>query len=138
MLGESTDDFTFADDAGNAVAGITYFGIDGIANPAGTTFDSSNVVRGDSSVEYFVLEASQYLVPDKFYVAARYAEAENTSDLITQFDNEVERIQVSAGYWFNDRTLLKFEYVDQEEGANSGGQIGTGFDGITSEISIKF
>lgn len=138
MVGESTDDFTFADDAGTPVAGITYFGVDGIANPAGTTFDSTNVVAGDSSVEYFVLEASQYLVPNKFYLAARYAEAENTSDLIEQFDNQVERIQVSAGYWFNDRTLLKFEFVDQEEGVNSGGQIGSGFDGFTSEISVKF
>jgi hypothetical protein len=34
--------------------------------------------------------------------------------------------------------LWKVEYVNQDEGANSGGQIGTGFDGITSEISVKF
>ena len=138
MVGESSDDFTFADDAGNAVAGITYFGVDGIANAAGTTFDSGNVIAGNSSVEYIVLEAQQYLVPDKFFLAARYAEAENTSDLIDQFDNKVERLQVAAGYWFNDKTLLKFEFVDQDEGVNSGGQIGTGFDGFTSEISVKF
>ena len=138
MAGESSDDFTFADDAGNAVAGITYFGVDGIANAAGTTFDSENVIAGNSSVEYIVLEAQQYLVPDKFFLAARYAEAENTSDLIDQFDNKVERLQVAAGYWFNDKTLLKFEFVDQDEGVNSGGQIGTGFDGFTSEISVKF
>ena len=138
MVGESSDDFTFADDAGNAVAGITYFGVDGIANAAGTTFDSENVIAGNSSVEYIVLEAQQYLVPDKFFLAARYAEAENTSDLIDQFDNKVERLQVAAGYWFNDKTLLKFEFVDQDEGVNSGGQIGTGFDGFTSEISVKF
>ena len=138
MVGESTDDFTFADTAGNAVAGITYFGVDGVADPSGTTFDSNRVVRGDSSVEYFVLEGQQYIIPKKFYVAARYAEAENTSDLIDQTDNQVERLQVSAGYWFNERTLLKFEFVDQEEGVNSGGQIGSGFDGFTSEISVKF
>jgi len=138
MIGESSDDFTFADDAGNPVAGITYFGIDGVANPGGTTFDASNVVNGNSSVEYFAIEGHQYIVPKKFYLAARYAEAENTSDLISQTDNKVERIQVGGGYWFNDRTLLKFEFVDQEEGVNSGGQIGTGFDGFTSEISIKF
>lgn len=138
MIGESTDDFTFADDAGNPVAGITYLGVDGVADAAGTTFDAANVVNGNSSVEYFVFEAQQYIVPKKFYVAGRYTEAENTSDLIDQSDNKVERIQVSAGYWFNDRTLLKFEFVDQDEGANSGGQIGTGFDGFTSEISVKF
>lgn len=138
MLGQSADDFTFADAAGNAVAGITYFGVDGIADSTGTTFDSSSVIEGSTSVDYWVLEAQRYIVPEKFYVAARYSEAENTSDLIAQTDNTVERLQVSAGYWINDRTLWKIEYVNQDEGVNSGGQIGQGFDGITSEVSVKF
>ena len=98
MVGKSSDDYTFADAAGNAVAGITYFGTNGIADENGTTFDSNSVIEGDSSVEYFVFEAQQYLIPKKLYVAARYAEAENTSDLIEQTDNTVERIQVAAGY----------------------------------------
>ena len=138
MIGRSADDFTFADDAGNPVPGITYFGVNGVADPNGTTFDSTNVIAGESSVEYWIFEAQRYLIPKKFYVAARYAEAENTSDLIAQTDNKVERLQVAAGYWFNDRTLLKVEFVEQDEGANSGGQIGAGFDGFTSEISVKF
>ncbi|MBQ4857305.1 hypothetical protein [Pseudoalteromonas sp. MMG007] len=139
MLGKSSDDFTFADAAGNAVAGITYFGnASGVADANGTTYDSNSVIEGESSVQYYVVEAQQYIIPEKLYVAARYAEAENTSDLISQNDNTVERLQVAAGYWFNDSTLLKVEYVNQEEGANSGGQIGTGFDGFTSEISVKF
>lgn len=138
MLGKASDDYTFADTQGNAVAGITYFGTEGVLDPAGTTFDSNQVVEADSSVEYWVVEAQQYIIEDTFYVAARYAEAENTSNLIEQTDNEVTRLQVSAGYWINDRTLWKVEYVDQDEGVNSGGQIGAGFDGITSEISVKF
>ncbi len=139
MLGKSSDDFTFADSAGNAVAGITYFGnSNGVADANGTTYDSNSVIEGESSVQYYVVEAQQYIIPEKLYVAARYAEAENTSDLISQDDNTVERLQVAAGYWFNDSTLLKVVYVNQEEGANSGGQIGTGFDGFTSEISVKF
>ncbi|WP_041714139.1 hypothetical protein [Paraglaciecola sp. T6c] len=138
MVGQSSDDYTFADTEGNAVAGITYFGTDGVADPAGTTFDSNRVIKGESSVEYWTVEAQHYVIPGKFYVAARYGEAENTSDLIAQTDNTVERLQVAAGYWFNDKTLLKVEYVDQDEGINSGGQIGAGFDGITSEISVKF
>ena len=138
-LGQSTDDFTFADSAGNPVAGITFFGNEaGVADPNGTTTDSVNVVEGDASVDYFIIEASQYLVPNRFYIAGRYAEAENTSDLIPQFDNTVERLQIGAGLWLNPRTLLKFEWVDQDEGVNSGGQIGTGFDGFTSEVSVKF
>ena len=139
MIGESSDDFTFADTAGNPVPGITYFGdMDGVADPDGTSFDSNRVVRGETSVEYFVLEAQYYVVPEKFYVAVRYGEAENTSDLIEQTDNKVERLQVAGGYWFNDRTLLKIEYVEQDEGVNSGGQIGAGFDGFVSEISVRF
>jgi hypothetical protein len=138
MLGKASDDYTFADSDGNAVAGITYFGTDGVLDPTGTTFDSNQVIEGDSSVQYWALEAQQYILPEKLYVAARYAESENTSDLIEQTDNDVTRLQVSAGYWINDRTLWKVEYVNQDEGANSGGQIGTGFDGITSEISVKF
>lgn len=138
MIGKSSDDYTFADTAGNPLAGFTYFGVDGVVNAKGTTFDSNHVIKGESSVEYFTLEASHYLIPKKLYVAARYAEAENTSDLIAQTDNTVERIQIAVGYWFNGKTLLKLEYVDQAEGANSGGQIGAGFDGFTSEISVKF
>lgn len=138
MIGQTSDDYTFADTAGNAVAGITYFGTNGVADSNGTTFDSEQVIKGESKVEYYTLEASHYFIPKKFYLAARYSEAENTSDLIAQTDNTVERIQIAAGYWFNDKTLLKFEYVDQDEGINSGGQIGAGFDGFTSEISVKF
>jgi hypothetical protein len=48
------------------------------------------------------------------------------------------QLKVLVGYWINDRTLWKVEYVNQDEGVNSGGQIGQGFDGFTSEISVKF
>ena len=118
--------------------GIKFFGVDGVEDPAGTGMDSTHVIAGDTSVEYYTIEAQQYLVPEKFYLAARYAEAENTSALIDQTDNVVERLQVSAGFWLNDKTLWKFEYVDQDEGLNSGGQIGRGFSGFTSELSVKF
>lgn len=138
MIGQSSDDFTFADADGNAVPGITFLGTNGVADANGTTTDAANVIRGETSVDYWVLEAQKYIVPEKFYVAARYSSAENTSELVEQTDNTVERIQLAAGYWINDRTLWKFEYVDQEEGLNSGGQIGTGFDGFVSEISVKF
>lgn len=132
MLGRSTDDFTFADEAGNPVPGITFF------DANGDSADASSVVEGETSVEYFVLEGQRYLIPRKLFVAARYTEAENTSDLISQNDNQLERIQVAAGYWINNRTLLKAEFVNQEEGVNSGGQIGSGFDGFVSELSVRF
>ena len=128
MVGESTDDFTYSDGVGNVQPG----------NISAGGSSAGFVVRGDSSLEYWVIEGQQYLIPEKFYLAARYAESENTSDLISSSDNTAERIQVAAGYWFNDRTLLKAEWVDQDEGVNSGGQTGTGFDGFVTEISVKF
>ncbi len=131
-FGRSTDDYTFADANGNAQAGISFL------NAAGEREDSNNVVEGDAEVEYFIIEGQQYIIPRRFFVAARYAETENTSDLIVQEDNNVERLQVGVGWWLNPRTLWKFEFVDQDEGVNSGGQIGAGFDGFTSEISVKF
>ncbi|WP_189407900.1 hypothetical protein [Alteromonas halophila] len=138
MLGRSTDDFTFADTQGNAVAGITYFGTEGVRDPAGTSFDSNQVIRADAAVDYWAVEAQRYIVADTLFLATRYAVAKNTSDLIADTDNEVTRLQIAAGYWINNRTLLKVEYVDQDEGVNSGGQIGQGFSGITSEISVRF
>ena len=132
MVGRSSDDYTFADENGDPVPGITFF------DAAGNSADASSVIEGETSVQYFVLEGQRYLIPEKLFVAARYTEAENTSDLIDQNDNELERIQVAAGYWINNRTLIKGEFVNQEEGVNSGGQIGEGFDGFVSEVSVRF
>ena len=141
-IGESTDDYTFADQNGTVSPGFAILDPDTgerLGDDAdGNDISAGFVVEGDSSVEYFIIEGSQYLVPNRFYIAARYAEAENTSDLISQEDNTVERLQIGAGLWLNPRTLLKVEWVDQDEGVNSGGQIGAGFDGFTSEISVKF
>ena len=111
--------------------GITNF------DAAGNRFESNEVVRADSAVDYFVLEAQQYLVPRKFYVAGRFTSATNDTDGVSGEDT-LERIQVAGGYWLNDKTLWKFEFVDQDEEANSGGQIGEGFDGVITELSVKF
>lgn len=131
MIGQATDDFAFSDAAGNIQAGNVF--LDG----AGNRQEGANVVNADSGVDYFVLEAQQYVVPKKFYLAARYANSTNKTDGV-QNEDTLERIQVAAGYWFEENALLKFEIVDQDEEANSGGQIGGGFDGFVSELSVKF
>ena len=131
MIGRAEDDFAFSNAAGDVLPGIVSF------DAAGNRFESNEVVEADSAVDFYVLEAQQYLVPGKFYVAGRFTSATNDTDGVSG-DDTLERIQVAGGYWLNDKTLWKFEYVDQDEEANSGGQIGAGFDGIITELSVKF
>ena len=131
MVGRAEDDFAFSNAAGDILPGIAN------VDATGNRFESNEVVRADSAVDYVVLEAQQYLLPGKFYVAGRYTNATNDTDGISG-DDTLERIQVATGYWFNKKTLWKFEYVDQDEEANSGGQIGGGFDGVITEVSVKF
>jgi hypothetical protein len=81
---------------------------------------------------------------DKFYLATRYGVSENeTSGAGGQ--NELDRIQVGAGYWFADSSLLKVEYVRQEGEAQSGARscsfAGTGdckWEGVVAELSVSF
>ena len=131
MAGRAEDDFAFSNDAGDVLPGIVN------QDDAGQRVVSNQVVEADSAVNYFVLEASQYLIPGKVYVATRYSNASNETDGINS-QNTLERIQVAAGYFFRKNSLWKFEYVDQDEEANSGGQIGGGFDGFITEVSVKF
>lgn len=131
MFGRASDEYAFADATGNIQAGHVF--LDG----AGDRQEAANVVEADSGINYYVLEAQQYLVPNKFYLAARYTNSTNETDGINGEDT-LERIQLAAGYWINEKTLWKFEFVDQDEEANSGGQIGRGFDGFVTELSVKF
>lgn len=131
MIGQADDDYAFADATGEILPGFVN------VDDAGIRFESGQVVEANSGVDYFVLEAQQYLSPNSFYLAARYTNASNQTDGING-DDTLERLQVGAGYWLNKKTLWKFEYVDQDEEENSGGQIGGGFDGFTTELSVKF
>lgn len=131
MVGRAEDDFAFSDDAGNVQAGNVFL------DQAGNRQEGANVVEVDSAIDFFVLEAQQYVVPNKLFVAGRYTNSSNDTDGINGEDT-LERFQLAAGYWLNERTLWKFEYVDQDEEANSGGQIGGGFDGVITEISTRF
>ena len=132
MFGQAEDDYAFVDSGGVIQAGNVF--IDSVTNARA---EGSQVVEASSGVDYFVLEGQQYLVPNKFYLAARYTNATNETDGVNDEDT-LERLQVGLGYWINKKTLWKLEFVDQDEDANSGGQIGGGFDGLTTEVSVKF
>ncbi|MEP5779421.1 MAG: hypothetical protein ABJL18_02560 [Hyphomicrobiales bacterium] len=131
--GFAQSDFSFVDATGQQVSG---------GNPAGI-----GVIEQESSISFFGVGIQQFLVKDKFYVAGRYTQVINTSDDVNfavagdqdaGSEDTLQRFQVGAGYFIDERTLFKVEYVNQDEDANSAGQIGEGFDGIVTELSVRF
>lgn len=126
QIGTAADDFSFINAQGEIVA-----------NQAASGNEPIGVIRQESKINYFLVEAQQYLIPEKFYLAARYTHSQNVSDDIDSEDT-LSRLQIGAGYWVNNWALVKLEYVNQDEEANSGGQIGSGFDGFHLEASVKF
>lgn len=104
--------------------------------PISGTFDEV-----DAELSYWGVEG-QYFVTPKVYVATRYTLSENETGDVSS-DNEANRLQVAAGYFYRDNVLIKAEYVTQEEEALSGGQNvdGTGeaeFDGFLVEASVSW
>ncbi|WP_114326398.1 hypothetical protein [Candidatus Colwellia aromaticivorans] len=85
---------------------------------------------------------AKYDINKNIYVAARYSMSTNESAGISS-DDSLDRIQVGAGYWIEDKVLLKVEYVKQTEEAFSGGQATNGqgeaeWDGILAKLSVVF
>ena len=94
-------------------------------------------------MEFWSIEGKVDLSKD-FYLAARYAESKNKSAGVSG-PNTADRIQLGAGYWLNDATLFKAEYVKQEEEQFSGGGAatfgaagGAEWDGFIVEASVTF
>jgi len=117
MVGRAQDDFAFSDAAGNIQPGNVSF------DATGARQEGVGVVEADAALNYIVLEAQQYIIPEKLYVAGRYTNSQNETDTIDD-ENTLERIQIAAGYWIKPNTLAKLEFVNQDEEANSGGQVG--------------
>ena len=53
-------------------------------------------------------------------------------------DTLLDRIQIGAGWWIADGTLVKAEYMFQNEGNNSPGSIGADWSGFSTEIGVVF
>ena len=90
-----------------------------------------------SEINYYAIEATQYLTLNRLYIASRFSSATNKSDNISG-DKDLNRIQLGLGWWLTDNTLFKAEYVKQSEGNTSAGQIGADWDGLTAELSVVF
>lgn len=93
-----------------------------------------------SKIEAWGIEATYDIIPDRLYIAGRYTVVSNESDLGNRvlFTGDLERIQIGAGFWLADNTLLKVEYIHQSEDAGSPGQIGDDWQGGLFELSAAF
>ena len=92
----------------------------------------------------FVEEDSQMLwagatlkvdLNEQFYLAGRGTFVQNASDWADD-DTNLLRLQLGAGYGFWDVALFKLEYVMQTEEANSPGQVGVDWQGVSAELSV--
>ena len=114
-----------------------------------TFFGSASDDRGatDESWKYYGVTGKYDVVPDLFYVAARYSAADADrfgSD--SNNDGIIERVQVGGGVWVIPNMLLfKAEYVHQTASGFSGGNLGgvqlaerPKFRGVIAEVSLSF
>lgn len=122
LYGNASDNFRWADGEGSLQ----------------TTY-----IEEDSEMAFWLVEG-QYDFNESYYLAVRYAESENKSEGISG-PNTASRLQVGGGWWYNSSTLVKVEYVDQEEEQFSGGgatifgaEGGAQWDGIVAEVSVTF
>ncbi len=119
--GRAEDDFSFTDSTGSRV----------------TRANAVNISKLESEMSFYGSTVAIDIIPKRLYVAGRYVHVSNVSPSHGP-DNELERIQAAAGVWVNDRSLVKIEYVRQDEGVDSPGQIGSDWDGVLVEWSITF
>jgi hypothetical protein len=103
----------------------------------------TSYVAAKSKMEFWSIEG-KVDVSNNMYLAARYAESTNKSAGVSG-PNKADRIQIGGGYWMNDATLFKAEYVKQEEDQFSGGGTvnsavagGSEWDGFIVEASVTF
>ncbi|MBU2978481.1 hypothetical protein [Alteromonas sp. C1M14] len=122
LFGSAKDDYSWADGQG--------------------TFQT-NYIEQDAEMAFWSIEG-RYMINEDLYVAARYAESDNESAGISD-NNTASRLQLGGGWWMNDSTLFKAEYVKQEEEQYSGGgtaqfgaEGGAEWDGVIIEASVTF
>ena len=103
----------------------------------------TDYVEQESEMSFWSIEG-KYDLTSSAYIAVRYQESTNDSEGI-ETENDATRLQIGAGWWMNDSTLFKIEYVKQEEDQFSGGGAtefgaagGAEWDGIIAEASVTF
>lgn len=117
------------------------FESDSFADASG---DPTNARQGSGFVEessqmWWVGATAKLDATERFFLAARGSVAGNSSDWASELDEtSLYRIQAGFGFTFWDVGMMKFEFVTQDEGANSPGQLGTAWYGALAELSVGF
>ena len=120
--------------AGMAKDDYRFVDANGIQTVASQAIDYA---RQESKMRYFAIEGSYYIVPESFYIAARYSVADNTTRGVKNA-TLLSRSQFGLGWFVAPGTLAKAEYVVQKEEKNSAGQIGSDWSGFSMELSVIF
>lgn len=120
--GYAKDDFSFVNGAGDRT--VRSEGVD--------------FVEEESREHFFAFEGTFYVIPETLYAAARYTRVVNDSSGVEEDEDTLERVQLGGGWFFAENTLLKGEYVHQNEEDDSPGQIGDDWDGFMVELSTLF
>lgn len=127
FYGQAKDDYSYTPSAGQTVGAF--------GNNAGTFSQT------EAELDFYGLFA-QFKISDAVYLAARYTASSNETAGVTG-GGDLDRIQAGIGYWLNDSTLIKAEYVRQDEEAGAGGGVCTqdincDWDGFVIEGSVSF
>lgn len=105
----------------------------------GDTYFQGQVIPGEDASMWWGGATAKLDATEQFFFATRASFADNTSDWASDLDNtSIFRLQVGVGYSFWDRAMFKVEFVTQDEGVNSPGQVGDNWYGALTELSVGF
>jgi hypothetical protein len=124
--GISTEQYSFATGANGTSAFVPNPGLSGGA-----------VVVEEDSQMLFAGATLTLNATEEFFIAGRVSYADNASDWADDLDEtSLLRIQGGFGIRFLDKALLKLEFVSQDEGINSPGQVGDNWYAVSTELSV--
>jgi len=124
--GIMTEEHSFAT---GSETGVTFVSNPGIATGASIVEEDSQMLFGGATLKLNATET--------FFVAGRLSYAANNSDWASDRDDtSLLRIQAGIGVSIFEKGLLKLEFVSQDEGINSPGQVGDNWYGVSTELSV--
>lgn len=94
------------------------------------------IVEEDSQM-LFLGATAKINATESFFLAGRVSYANNSSDWASDLDDTtLLRIQGGLGFTFLDKAMFKLEFVNQDEGINSPGQVGDRWYAVSTELSV--
>lgn len=124
--GIMTEEHSFAASANGT---ITFVPNDRLSESALIVEEDSQMLFGGATIKLNATET--------FFVAGRLSYAANNSDWASDLDDtSLLRVQAGIGVSILEKGLLKVEFVSQDEGINSPGQVGDNWYGVSTELSV--